>query len=171
MWFAGFNVDVDIVKGSTTTAFTVQRVMVRDAVPPQNVSNSEGVPGNPAAGANNAAFQAMIGGESGATIELTQPTFNDTLNPYATPLSLVPGDWIGLLVWPAGRGVTGSDDLAFGSVLITEIELNADVTALEPLTIRGVSDGPYNAPGGVPGRRGGKDTRKGLPRAVAAGEG
>jgi len=141
MW-AGYNLKVDLA----TTPYAVQRVVVRDAAPAQDVSNTEGQPGNSAAGlTSNPAFSSALGGQSQATVELTKPTFDDAADPYAAPLSAVPGTWVACVIYLNGRGAP-SKKFTFSSLLITEVEMNGDVKTLEPLTLRAVSDGPYTRP-------------------------
>lgn len=137
--WAGYNLKVRI----NTNVYAVSRVLIRDAVPPQDVSNTEGNAGNTAAVGGNPAFASALGGQSQATIELTQPTFDSSNNPFTAPLSIAPGSFVSIIVY---LNLVGGKNWNFPSVLITEGELNGDVKTLEPITLRGVSDQVYTRP-------------------------
>jgi len=143
-YWAGYNLKVDL----NGVPYAVGRVVVRDSAPAQDVSNTEGLPGNPTPPAGfvaNPAFSSALGGQAQATVELVQPTFDNAADPFGAPLAAAPGSFVPCIIYLTSRG-PATPQWNFANLLITEGELNHDVKALEPLTLRGVSDGAYTRP-------------------------
>lgn len=138
-YYVGYNVKVSLAGVN----YSVSRCVVRDSVEPQDVSNTEGNAGNPLVATQSPSFKSQAPAQSSATIELTQPTFDASNNPFTAPISLAPGSYASCVIYLNGRA---GKNWNFANVLITEGELDGDVKALQPVTLRAISDGAYTRP-------------------------
>lgn len=151
---AGFNSKLRI-QGSV---YTGQRWNVQETTPDLDVTNTEGIGGNPAitTGGNGVAasgqpfaFEAAIPGVSIARASVTNATFDVLEQPWSSPRAVQSGAWLQQFNIFLNRltGVFWN----FPYFLVTETSQDTDVKGLMPITFRGRSDGPYNLPGPVGG--------------------
>jgi hypothetical protein len=120
-------------------AYAVQRVRVGDRSPALNVSNSEGMPGNPTYDVVGG-FVTKTPDLREGTLELVSATFDEDNNPFASPLSLTSGNWYAVDVFPAGlSGPTAQ----FGNLLLEDVSHDFNIPGLQPVTLRFQSDGRY----------------------------
>lgn len=133
--------------------FAVSRYSVSEETPDLDVSNSEGYSGIAAVG--NVPFAAVnpiaanlytnsTYGQAKATIELEQATLitNALANPFALPFTLTAQIWVKVEIMPDRANPTFRH--FFPSALVLAVSQAGQVTALQPVTIRLVSDGPYS---------------------------
>lgn len=85
-------------------------------------------------------FEVHEPGRNVARITLENATYDAALNPYAAPFSLSSGNHAHVEIFPADVGASSHD---FPDVLITSAKQAGDVAALTPVTITGVTSGPY----------------------------
>ena len=139
----GFESKVDITVGSQTVPYNAKSWTVDYSTPPNDVSGTEGIPGN-AAGGIAIGKQARLGGLDGGKITINSVTFDPTANEFGNPLTLHVSEFIKVEIYPAGRGQPGHE---FQSVLITRLSQQmTDVNGLTPLTIEGETDGNFTTP-------------------------
>ena len=120
-------------------AYRTKRTTIEDSAADLEVTDSEGVPGNPLA-TEAPGFYAAVPGISKGTFSLQSATFDDDDNPFSAPLSLAAGNYISVEAYPAG--LTGVAHV-YENCLITKIRHEMDVDGLSPVTIEGVTDGSY----------------------------
>jgi hypothetical protein len=124
-----------------TIFYAVKRWRVESAASDQDVSNSEGVPGNASSPAlPQPGYSSSLGGLSKGTFTLTSATFDDEDNPFAAPLLLNEGDWAEIEIFPAGAA---GPRHYLANALITRLTNEGEVDGLSPVTIEGVTDGAY----------------------------
>lgn len=137
---AGFHSKVRI----DSSVYTAQRWNVRDTTPDGDVTNTEGVNGNPSAVSTTEGFAAAIPLVSKAEATVTNATFDALESPWAAPRSVTSGLYlINLSIFL--NELTGLFWF-FPSFLVTESSQDADVQGLMPITFRGRSDGFYSTP-------------------------
>lgn len=126
-----------------TVAYAYRSVQRTGRVNPIDVSNSEGIPGNPA-GAPGVGFSSTLPDLRGCEFTLTQAVFVDELNPYAAPINLREGNYYDLAFSPS----EDTDVPATGNYLCVETSEQGTVNqgALIP-SARFRSDSVYNGPG------------------------
>lgn len=151
---AGFNAKGRINGG----VYTLQTYRCRDTASDQDVSNTEGVPGNPAvpggAGGTIAPdAESRITGLQHLEAEVKNATFDTLANPFTTPggantVLITPSvinvsQFISLRIFPPGTtGVSWFSP----SFLVLEASQEGDIRAIQPVTFSGKSDGWYQTP-------------------------
>jgi hypothetical protein len=113
-------------------------------VNPIDVSNSEGIPGNPAAAAGPG-FASTLPDLRSGEFTVSQAMFVASDNPYEAPILLQEGEYYDLNFFPADLDGTAPST---GTYLCVEVGEQGTVNqgALIP-SARFRSDGPYNNPG------------------------
>ena len=153
LYQAGFNAKVRI-NGLVYVAATYR---ARDLANDAEVSNTEGIPGNPAAdgGVLNIIVpqaESRITALQHMEAEVRNATFDLLRNPFAVPpgpnvsltgAGIKPGNYIYLQIFPAG--ITSVSWLS-PSFMILESSQDGDVKMLQPVSFSGKSDGFYHAP-------------------------
>lgn len=150
---AGFN-----AKGRINTAvYTFATYRARDTAQDQNVSNTEGIPGNPSfpAGVNGTIAtnnDSRITSQSHMEADVTNATFDTLANPFGAPTGpntpiggavVKSGQYIALRIYPAG---IGSVSWWSPSFMVLTNSQDGDVKALQPVSFSGMSDGWYQTP-------------------------
>ncbi len=151
---AGFNVKGRINGG----VFTLARYACKDLATDQDVSNSEGNPGNPAipGGANGTiepSAESRIVGLQHMEADVHNACFDAIANPFGTPggsntafttpSKMNVSQFINLQIFPAGiAGVSWWSP----SFLVLSSSQDGDVKALQPVSFSGKSDGWYQTP-------------------------
>lgn len=120
-------------------AFAVSRVRVGDRTTAQNVSNSEGVCGNPLV-APALGFVTKTPDLREGSLEMTAVTFDDENNPFSAPLSFTSGNWYQVSVFPAGLAGPFHD---LGNILLTNVTHEFNIPGLQPVNLTFESDGLY----------------------------
>lgn len=130
--------------------FAVARYSVNDETPDLDVSNSEGFSGwnaalnggfLPTTGTNR--FSNSTYGQKKASIELEQATLitNPLGNPFLLPFTVQTQKWVKVEIY-INREVSTAKHF-FPKALIVATSMTGQVTALQPFTMRLVSDGWY----------------------------
>jgi hypothetical protein len=121
------------------TFYAVARIEVGGRCPPDVVSNTEGVPGNPLA-AIARGFSAIIGDLAEGTMRLVSATFDDANNPYAAPFDVDIGEYVSIIAFPSGAGFGYN----YGNCLVLSYSHSGQVPGLQPLTIEVQTDGLFD---------------------------
>lgn len=157
-WQAGFNARVNINNGF----YRCSSFRARDTAMDQDVSNTEGVPGNPQwvdTGSGNLGLASTLESRmvslSHMEAEVRNPTFDWAANPFGIPsgvnttfggpAQVVVGQYINLTIFPSFAG----DATAFWwspSFLVLNASMDMEITRLEPVAFDGRSDGNYETP-------------------------
>lgn len=136
--------EFQVTIGGANVAMACKTYRSERRTPSQDMTNSEGEPGNPAA-ANQAArgFQSVLGAPRRARVVLGSATINVDKNPFIAPLNLKEGDYVtNLKIWPAGTTNPASVE-TYGSLKVVGITRNGDTQGLQPFEIEFESDGEY----------------------------
>lgn len=122
--------------------YAVKRFRRSGRANPIDVSNSEGVPGNPAQPAA-LGTSACIGDLPEGQFQLVSATFDDAANPFAAPLVLIENSYHTLQHYPAG--IAGPAAAAFNALLV-EVVSEGQIPGAQPVTLTFQSDGAYLYP-------------------------
>lgn len=137
---AGFQAKIRV----NSTAYAGATYQLSDECPEQDVSNTEGIPGNPLAAANIAIGNtAVIGGLKRFMATIRNATFDVLSNPFAAPFAIASSTYIALLVFLNGAaGVKWSAP----SFYVNRSSSDGDVKGLQPVAFGGIGDGAYSVP-------------------------
>lgn len=142
-YMAGFQ-----AKGRVNSAiYAFASYVCSDDNPAQDVSNTEGIPGNPAGAtvtpAIGAAFTSYIQGLDTLSATVRNATFDVLSNPFAAPFAIQANAYIALVIFVNGAaGVSWTAP----SFYVEKAEINQDVRTLQPVSFSGRSDGSYTVP-------------------------
>ena len=137
IWWAGQAVKVNC----NNVALAVKRVSIRGTVMDLDVTNTEGVGGNPLA-VVAAGFAGRIGGIAELEVRLELPTFDSQNNPFQAPLSITLGAYVILRVWKNLR--TGVSYQTTG--LVCEVDDESEVRGLQVPSFTVRSDSLFQLP-------------------------
>ena len=129
---AGFQAKLSI----NNYPFAVQRYAFRDTAPRQDVSNTEGFAGNPAAIAA-IGYSAVIGGLRQGEGNFTGATFDALSNPFLPPFSLQSQIYVAIRLWTNTRGGVSWQSPSF---YVENTSSDGDVRNLQPFNFSGVTD-------------------------------
>lgn len=129
--------------------WAVQRYSFSGSVPPINVSNTEGIAGNPnyttpAASVPSSAgggFQSFIRDLGVARIRLVSATFDSTDNPWSNPPALDLGSYYTIQFYPDKDGSIYYD---FPNCLLVDFTHEGTVPGPQPLTLEFTTDGDFH---------------------------
>lgn len=110
-----------------------------------DISNSEGFGGTPLipAGVPASAYETNTPGMRSFRVTLIQACFDSALNQFAAPLSIYPGNFYVLQIFPAG--LLGPQ-LYSPSWQVGPVGMRGNVKALQPVTITGKATGWFQFP-------------------------
>lgn len=128
-----------------STAYVSVGVNVAASVDPLDVTNTEGSPGNSAASAATG-YAAVIPGVKAMRVSVQGATFDDSDNPFISPLSVQVGNYCTLRVYLSSLS---SVSWYCASFLITNVTYSAQVRGLQPVSFDGQSDALFYHPDGT----------------------
>lgn len=141
---AGFNTRIRV----NASAYVAQTYSLSDENPEQDVTNTEGIPGNPDLPENvGEAAASYIGGINRMRGTVTNATFDLLGNPFTAPESIQASAYISLAIHP---NLAANIPWSSPSFYINNASMNGDVRTLQPVSFSGVGDGFYSLPGDVP---------------------
>ena len=145
---AGFQAKARLGPSGTnpTTAYAIARYTIADECQEQDVSNTEGIGGNPSVLSNTPGFGSYIGGLRRFTANLVNATYDALANPFAAPLSLASNIYIAVRVFLGGAPAPLGVSWLSTSFFINRISMDGDVRGLQPITVAGIGDGTYTDP-------------------------
>lgn len=120
------------------TFYNIQKIVADDDMQTGDTTNTEG--GSTPSG-ETAAEEIPTKGQ--VMVDITHASYDPTLNLFATPLILSPGLRIMLELFP--NGITSIPYL-FPIFLIKKRRWEPDAAGLQPVTLSGVSIGPWSVP-------------------------
>lgn len=154
-WLAGFN-----AKGTVNgAAYNFQTYRVRGVAQVHNISNTEGLPGNPAidtvpqtgfSGGTGledlvTCFESNLPGLIHMEAMVRQATFNLSANPFAAPIDLGIGFYYNIAIFYVAAGPAWE----CASFLTNDVDTDGDVRGLQPVSFSGISDGEFFIGGNV----------------------
>jgi hypothetical protein len=137
---AGFN-----AKGRVNNvAYAFASYTARDANPEQDVTNTEGIPGNPNLPGNTSVDgQSVVPAIHHMEANVRNPCFDVLANPFAQPVGIQAGTFIALRIYVNGVGGVSWNAPSF---YVNSADMNGEVRGLQPVAFAGVSDGFYSVP-------------------------
>ena len=123
-FYAGFNVKCRV----NGAVYTVKRVSLRETAPALDVTNSEGKTGG-GGGTDAVGNQAVISGNVKTVITFTNPTWDDTENPFTAGRLVSIGTYDTILVYPYGLAGVHWE---FPSALCIDVGIEGDVDGSDP---------------------------------------
>jgi hypothetical protein len=123
--------------------FSVQEFTFDDVCPLDDVSNTNGVTGNPAYGPSPG-FASKLPDIKNGRVSLRMATFDDAENPFAAGgLNIGAGSFVPILAYPAG--LTGVK-WTMSNVAIAQMSNSGHVPGVQPISLQGETDGLYLTP-------------------------
>lgn len=150
-YVAGFNAKVRI----NGAVFVAQSYRCRDLVDDLDVSNTEGVPGNPNGGVQGPSTESRFSGLQHMEAQVRNATYDANANFFAVYSSNQPtvgatvksGMYIALKIYPGSvNGAPTGNSWNAPSFLVTETDMEMNIHGLQPVSFSGKSDGFYNPP-------------------------
>lgn len=136
---AGFQAKIRV----NSTAYAGASYRIADECQEQDVSNTEGIAGNPAAPSNTVGYSGYIGGLRRFTADIRNATFDVLSNPFLAPFSLAASSYIALRVFLNGSsGVSWQSN----SFFVNRIGTDGEIRGLQPISFSGLGDGFYSVP-------------------------
>lgn len=136
---AGFMAKIRI----NSVAYATATYQISDDCPEQDVSNTEGIAGNPLIPSNVPGFSGFIGGLRRFSATIRGATFDVLSNPFTAPFSVFSSTYIALRVFLNGAAGVSWQSPSF---FVNRSSQDQDVRALQPISISGVGDGSYSVP-------------------------
>lgn len=106
-----------------------------------DVSNIEGVPGNPTA-TGTPAKSSKIASVIDVTVRVTNASFNTSENYWLAPFSLAVGIYVAVRIFP----LKGDKSWYFPSALVTGCNYSGQVRGAQPVEFEFEGDGVWNDP-------------------------
>ena len=136
---AGFQAKVRV----NATAYAGATYQISDETPEQDVSNTEGIAGNPLNAVIAIGNTAVIAGLKRYTATIRNATFDVLSNPFTAPFLLASGTYIALRVFLNGAAGVSWNCASF---FVNRTGSDGDVKALQPISFSGIGDGAYSVP-------------------------
>jgi hypothetical protein len=136
-----------MISGNVARLFVNTRPLAFDTVDVEGmadllrVTNSEGLPAN-AAGAVSG-FHTNLSGCAVLQLTVNSPTFDTSLNPFATPFIIIEGALIVLQLYPAGLGGVSWYSPSFR---VARVGQRIQAAGLQPVYFSGESSGLWSNP-------------------------
>ena len=135
----GFESKVDIVTTGGTTAYNARSWTIAYSTTPNDVSGTEGKPGD-STHTGIPGLQSRLGGLEGARVTLNGVTFDPAANEFGSPLNLRASNFVKVKIYPAGRALPFHDIHILVSSCTQQMN---DPGGLIPFTLEGESDGTF----------------------------